>query len=82
MSKCNSVKIDMKVTVLNKSKNKLNHFPSAKVDRMDWDTRGKYSVDKIFEKFENHQIDILIGTQMVTKGLDLKILVSWGYKCR
>ena len=48
-------------------------FPSAKVDRMDWDTtRGKYSVDKIFEKFENHQIDILIGTQMVTKGLDFK----------
>ena len=40
---------------------------------MDWDsTRGKYSVDKIFEKFENHQIDILIGTQMVTKGLDFK----------
>ena len=31
-------------------------FPNAKVDRMDWDTTsGKYSVDKIFEKFENHQ---------------------------
>ena len=48
-------------------------FPKARVDRMDWDTtRGKYSVDKIFEKFENYQIDVLIGTQMITKGLDFK----------
>ena len=40
---------------------------------MDWDTtRGKYSIDKIFEKFERHHIDILIGTQMITKGLDFK----------
>ena len=72
--KCNSVKIDMKGYGTQQIEEQIkSFFPSAKVDRMDWDTtRGKYSVDKIFEKFENHQIDILIGTQMVTKGLDFK----------
>ena len=48
-------------------------FPKASVDRMDLDTtRGKYSVDKILEKFDKNLIDILIGTQMITKGLDFK----------
>ena len=72
--KCDSVKIDMKGYGTQQIEEQIkSFFPSAKVDRMDWDTtRGKYSVDKIFEKFENHQIDILIGTQMVTKGLDFK----------
>ena len=72
--KCNSIKIDMKGYGTQQIEEQIkSFFPNAKVDRMDWDTtRGKYSVDKIFEKFENHQIDILIGTQMVTKGLDFK----------
>ena len=72
--KCNSVKIDMKGYGTQQIEEQIkSFFPSAKVDRMDWDTtRGKYSVDKIFEKFDKHQIDILIGTQMVTKGLDFK----------
>ena len=72
--KCNSIKIDMKGYGTQQVEEQIKtFFPNAKVDRMDWDTtRGKYSVDKIFEKFENHQIDILIGTQMVTKGLDFK----------
>ena len=47
------------------------YFPKAKVNRMDWDTtRGKWSFDKIINSFSDHEIDILIGTQMVTKGLD------------
>lgn len=47
------------------------YFPKARVSRMDWDTtRGKWSFDKIINSFSNHEIDILIGTQMVTKGLD------------
>tara|TARA_A100001015_G_scaffold145163_1_gene160956 strand:+ start:5157 stop:7604 length:2448 start_codon:yes stop_codon:yes gene_type:complete len=72
--KCSSVKIDMKGYGTQQIEEQIkSFFPNAKVDRMDWDTtRGKYSVDKILEKFENHQIDILIGTQMVTKGLDFK----------
>ncbi len=72
--KCKSSKIDMRGYGTQQIEEQINNFfPDAKVSRMDWDsTRGKYSVDKIFEKFENHQIDILIGTQMVTKGLDFK----------
>jgi primosomal protein N' (replication factor Y) len=48
-------------------------FPNKKVARMDLDTtRGKYSFEKLIERFEAKEIDILIGTQMVTKGLDFR----------
>ena len=46
-------------------------FPNASVERMDHDTtRGKYSYKEIIHRFESRSVDILIGTQMVTKGLD------------
>lgn len=46
-------------------------FPEAKVARMDLDsTRAKGSYLKIIEDFQSRKIDILVGTQMVTKGLD------------
>ncbi|AFS78693.1 primosome assembly protein PriA [Gottschalkia acidurici 9a] len=46
-------------------------FPSAKVARMDVDTTTrKGSHERILNKFKNGQIDILIGTQMISKGLD------------
>ncbi len=46
-------------------------FPQARVLRMDADTTsGKFSHDKLFTAFKNHEYDILIGTQMVAKGLD------------
>jgi len=46
-------------------------FPEAKVGRMDLDTtRGKYGYQKIITSFQEHEIDILVGTQMLTKGLD------------
>ncbi len=46
-------------------------FPEAKVSRMDLDsTSGKNSFSEIIFNFEKGQTDILIGTQMVTKGLD------------
>ena len=46
-------------------------FPDAKVARMDLDsTRSKNAYQKIIQNFENHNIDILIGTQMISKGLD------------
>jgi len=46
-------------------------FPEIKVARMDLDTtRGKKGYEKIITRFENRKIDILIGTQMVSKGLD------------
>ena len=46
-------------------------FPSAKVARMDLDTtRSKYAYKQLIDDFELGNIDILVGTQMVTKGLD------------
>ena len=46
-------------------------FPEAKVARMDLDTtRGKFSLQNIITDFETGKTDILVGTQMVTKGLD------------
>lgn len=46
-------------------------FPEAKIGRMDFDTtRTKYAYQRIIGDFEAHKIDILVGTQMVTKGLD------------
>lgn len=48
-------------------------FPSASTIRMDMDTTGKkQSHEKILERFEKDKIDILIGTQMVAKGLDFE----------
>lgn len=45
-------------------------FPEARVGRMDLDTtRNKNSHQRIINAFARHEIDILIGTQMVTKGL-------------
>jgi len=46
-------------------------FPDARIARMDWDTtRSKNSYQRIINDFEDREIDILVGTQMVTKGLD------------
>ena len=46
-------------------------FPSAKVLRMDADTTaGKFSHQKLFDAFASGDYDILVGTQMVAKGLD------------
>lgn len=47
-------------------------FPSARVLRMDYDTtRAKDSHSRIFNQFKQHKFDILIGTQMITKGWDI-----------
>ncbi len=46
-------------------------YPNARVQRMDMDTtRAKNAYQQIIQDFENEQIDILVGTQMVSKGLD------------
>jgi primosomal protein N' (replication factor Y) len=48
-------------------------FPMAKVGRMDLDTtRSKDGYQKIIDSFESHEIDILVGTQMLSKGLDFR----------
>ena len=46
-------------------------FPNAKVGRMDQDTtRGKFGFEKIIDSFKNQEVEILVGTQMLAKGLD------------
>ena len=46
-------------------------FPEHIIGRMDLDTtRGKYGYEKIINSFQSQEIDILVGTQMLSKGLD------------
>ena len=46
-------------------------LPDARIARMDQDTtRGKHAFERILSRFGDGEIDILVGTQMVTKGLD------------
>jgi primosomal protein N' (replication factor Y) len=55
------------------------NFPTARLLRWDTDvTRGRYSHDEILAKFRGHRADILIGTQMVAKGLDLPLVTLVG----
>ncbi|GAB6008025.1 replication restart helicase PriA [Dysgonomonas reticulitermitis] len=54
-------------------------FPEASLARMDFDTtRGKKSYERIISDFENGVTDILIGTQMVSKGLDFDNVCAVG----
>ena len=48
-------------------------FPSLRIARMDYDTvSGKTAHDQLIRQFEAHKIDVLVGTQMVVKGLDFE----------
>ncbi|MGD0756167.1 MAG: primosomal protein N' [Bacteroidales bacterium] len=54
-------------------------FPAARIARMDQDTtRNKNSFNKLIRAFEERRIDILIGTQMISKGLDFENLTVVG----
>ena len=54
-------------------------FPEARVARLDHDTtRNSNSLNRIISQFENHQTDILVGTQMISKGLDFENLMVVG----
>ena len=54
-------------------------FPSSKVLRMDIDTTSKKGSHKeIIDKFNNHEADILVGTQMIAKGLDFPLVTLVG----
>ena len=49
----------------------LTTFPDAKVDRIDRDIAGRRgAVENVLHKFEKHETDILVGTQMIAKGHD------------
>ena len=54
-------------------------FPSANLLRWDRDvTRGKHSHEEILDKFLSHEADVLIGTQMIAKGLELPLVTLVG----
>jgi len=54
-------------------------FPAARTLRWDWDTtRQKDAHEIILTHFANHQADILVGTQMLAKGLDLPLVTLVG----
>ena len=66
--KCPKCSVPM---VYHKSAHKL--FPEARVLRMDQDsTAAKDAHEKLLAKFANHEYDIMVGTQMVAKGLDFE----------
>lgn len=71
---CGSQEVRMKGFGTEKLEEDLSLIlPEARIKRMDLDTtRAKNAYEKIFEDFADHKIDILVGTQMVTKGLDFE----------
>ncbi len=73
-SDCGSDEVRMKGFGTEKIEEDLGiMLPEARIKRLDLDTtRAKNAYENIFESFTDHQIDILVGTQMVTKGLDFE----------
>jgi|TARA_R110002020_G_scaffold396281_4_gene606383 primosomal protein N' (replication factor Y) len=71
---CGSETLDTKGFGTEQIENEIKTlFPEITVARMDQDTtRGKHAYAKLIEKLENREIDILVGTQMVAKGLDFR----------
>ena len=69
---CGSTDLDTKGFGTEQIETELKQlFPDSKVARMDLDTtRGKFGYEKIISAFEQQEIHILVGTQMLTKGLD------------
>lgn len=73
-SACGSVELDSKGFGTEQIEEEVKLlFPDYKAARMDLDTtRGKYGYEKIITAFEQQEVDILVGTQMLTKGLDFR----------
>ena len=69
---CGSIETDMRGFGTEKIEEEVKkNFPKARVARMDLDTtRGKNAYQNLITQFEDREIDVLVGTQMVTKGLD------------
>ncbi|SHL44875.1 replication restart DNA helicase PriA [Chryseobacterium contaminans] len=70
--KCNSENLNERgvgVEQIHEEVSKL--FPENEVDRMDIDSmRKKFAYEKLYEKIEDRETDIVVGTQMISKGLD------------
>ena len=71
---CGSVELNTKGLGTEQIEHQIEEiFPEARIRRMDVDAmRGKFAYEKLLEDFENKEVDILIGTQMITKGFDFE----------
>lgn len=69
---CGSTELDSKGFGTQQIETEIQElFPEASIARMDQDTtKGKHAYARLIERMENQQIDILVGTQMLAKGLD------------
>jgi len=72
--KCHSEKLNERgvgVEQIHEEVSKI--FLDAEVDRMDVDSmRQKFAYEKLYEKIEDQETDIIVGTQMISKGLDFE----------
>ena len=77
---CNEKSLDSRGLGTEKLEQELqNLYPEARIVRMDADTtRNKGSHEDIINKFKNHEYDILLGTQMISKGLDFPLVTLVG----
>lgn len=77
---CGSAKIEQKGFGTEKVEDELSLiFPEARIARMDLDsTRSKNGFQQLLNDFEDSRIDILVGTQMVAKGLDFEKVSTIG----
>ena len=68
---CNSVDLSTKGFGTEQVEEELKQlFPDKKIGRMDQDTtKGKFGYERIIDAFKNQEFDILVGTQMLAKGL-------------
>ncbi len=71
---CRSPKLEMQGFGTEKIEDDLAvYLPDLRISRLDLDTvRGKNALVRIIEDFEERKVDVMIGTQMVTKGLDFE----------
>ena len=78
-SKCGSNEIKDYGVGTEKLVEELNKIIQARIVRMDVDTTSKkFSHEKIIREFANHEYDILVGTQMIAKGLDFPLVTLVG----
>lgn len=77
---CGSPEIQMKNFGTEKIEEELQlFFPEARIARMDYDTtRSRFAHERLISDFTEGNIDILVGTQMVTKGLDFEHVSTVG----
>lgn len=70
--KCHSEKLNERGVGVEQIHEEIsNLFQDSEVDRMDVDSmRRKFAYEKLYEKIESGETDIIVGTQMISKGLD------------